>query len=138
MIVQRLIPFTGLVGFILLVASCTQKTKYTDRIYKKPTIVANPQIKSLTPEESLKRMYLPEGYTIELVASEPLIGEPVSIAWDGDGRMYVAQMLTYMQDVDGTNENEPWSRISLLEDVNKDGRMDKSTVFIDSLILPRI
>jgi hypothetical protein len=72
------------------------------------------------------------------VASEPLVGEPVSITWDGNGRMYVAQMLTYMQDADATNENEPWSRVSLLEDTDGDGRVDKSSVYIDSLVLPRI
>ena len=75
---------------------------------------------------------------MELVASEPMINEPVAIEWDGNGKMYVAEMLTYMQDIDGTNQQEPWSRISVLEDLNKDGKMDKSTVFIDSIILPRI
>jgi mono/diheme cytochrome c family protein len=86
----------------------------------------------------LKRFHLPEGYKIELVASEPFIGEPVAIAWDGDGKMYVAQMMTYMQDIDAKDENAPWSRISVLEDMNNDGRMDKSSTYIDSLVLPRI
>jgi mono/diheme cytochrome c family protein len=52
--------------------------------------------------------------------------------------MYVAQMNTYMQDVDAGNENEPWSKTSLLEDTDADGRIDKSSVYIDSMILPRI
>jgi mono/diheme cytochrome c family protein/glucose/arabinose dehydrogenase len=123
---------------ICLVCSCKTRTEQPDRIYKKPVIVANPVLKSLSPEEALQTFYLPEGYKIELVASEPLIGEPVSITWDGDGRMYVAQMRTYMQDADATNENAPWSRISLLEDGNGDGKVDKSSVFIDSMVLPRI
>lgn len=118
--------------------SCKEKKEYKDEIYTKPKIVADPQIKDLTPEESLKSFYLPKGYKIELVASEPLIGEPVSITWDADGKMYVAQMMTYMQDVNATNENAPWSRVSLLEDQNGDGRMDKSSVYIDSMVLPRI
>lgn len=86
----------------------------------------------------MKTMYLPEGYRLELVASEPEIQEPVAIAWDGNGRMYVAQMRTYMQDVDGTGQDLPTSRISRLEDTDGDGKMDKSTVFIDSLVLPRM
>jgi glucose/arabinose dehydrogenase len=118
--------------------SCRNHTTYKDEIYVKPTIVANPEIRALSAEESLKHFYLPKGYKIELVANEPMIGEPVSIAWDGDGKMYVAQMMTYMQDVDATNENEPWSRLSLLEDANGDGKIDKSSVYIDSLVLPRI
>lgn len=121
---------------VCIITSC-QKT-YRDEIYKKPAIVADPVIKDLTPEESLQTMYLPKGYKIQLVASEPLINEPVTVVWDGNGKMYVAQMMTYMQDIDAGNENQPWSRISVLEDTNNDGVMDKSTTFIDSLVLPRI
>ena len=83
-------------------------------------------------------MYLPKGYHMELVASEPMIQDPVAITWDGNGRMYVAEMLTYMQDADATGEQKPWSRIMRLEDTDNDGKMDKSTVFIDSLLLPRM
>jgi glucose/arabinose dehydrogenase/mono/diheme cytochrome c family protein len=133
-------------SFLLLVAcigllfnSCDQTKKvYTDNIYTKPLLVKDPPVDFLSPEESMKTMYLPEGYRIELVASEPMINEPVAMAWDANGKLYVAEMLTYMQDVDGTNEDEPWSRISVLEDLDGDGKMDKSTVFIDSLLLPRI
>jgi glucose/arabinose dehydrogenase len=92
----------------------------------------------LSPEESMKTMVLPEGYHVQLVASEPMIKEPVAIAWDGNAKMYVAEMMTYMQDADATGEQEPRSRISLLEDTDNDGKMDKSSVFIDSLLLPRM
>jgi hypothetical protein len=67
-----------------------------------------------------------------------MIKEPVAIAWDGNARMYVAEMVTYMQDADATGEQEPISRISLLEDTDNDGKMDMSTIFIDSLLLPRM
>jgi mono/diheme cytochrome c family protein len=123
---------------ILIGLSCSKEKKYRDEIYEKPQIVADPPLKSLSPEESLATMYVPKGYKIELVASEPMMDEPVAIAWDGNGKMYVAQMVTYMQDADAINENEPWSRISILEDSNNDGKMDKHTVFIDSMVLPRI
>jgi mono/diheme cytochrome c family protein/glucose/arabinose dehydrogenase len=92
----------------------------------------------LSPEESMKSMLLPKGYHLELVASEPMVQEPVAIAWDGDGKMYVAEMNTYMQDVNGTGENEPVCRIVLLEDTNGDGKMDKRSVFVDNLVLPRM
>ncbi len=75
---------------------------------------------------------------MELVASDPMIREPVAIAWDGNAKMYVAEMDTYMQDVDGTGEHDPVSRVMLLEDTNNDGKMDKSSVFIDKLLLPRM
>jgi mono/diheme cytochrome c family protein len=138
MIFKRLLLSICFACVLLYLTACKQNNQYIDEIYSKPAIVANPELKTLTPEESLKSFYLPQGYKIELVASEPMIGEPVSIAWDGDGKMYVAQMMTYMQDVDASNENAPWSRISLLEDMDNDGRMDKSSVYIDSLVLPRI
>ncbi|HEY5369064.1 MAG TPA: HEAT repeat domain-containing protein [Hanamia sp.] len=105
---------------------------------QKPVFNPHPSSAYLSPEESLKTMYLPKGYHMELVASEPMIQEPVAITWDGNGRMYVAEMLTYMKDADATGERLPWSRIMLLEDTNNDGKMDKSTVFIDSLLLPRM
>jgi len=121
---------------VALASAC--KKEYRDEIYTKPQIVADPVIKDMSPEESLKTMYVPKGYKIQLVASEPLINEPVTVVWDGNGKMYVAQMMTYMQDADATDENAPWSRISVLEDTDNDGMMDKSTTFIDSLVLPRI
>lgn len=129
---------TRLSFLFLVLFSCTEPEQtYRDEIYQKPAIDPDPAAPSLSPEESMKTMYLPGGYELQLVASEPMIKEPVAIAWDGDGKMYVAEMLTYMQDIDGTNENEPWSRVSVLEDTDGDGKMDKSTVFVDSLVLPR-
>ncbi|HEY5824446.1 MAG TPA: HEAT repeat domain-containing protein, partial [Cyclobacteriaceae bacterium] len=129
----------GILALVIVFFSCEQKeVKYQDEIYIKPKIDPNPVLKSQSPEESLTSLYLPKGYHAELVANEPMVNEPVSIAWDGNGKMYVAQMMTYMQDADATNENMPWSRISLLEDTDDDGEMDKSRVFIDSMVLPRI
>ena len=91
-----------------------------------------------SPDESMKSFRLPKGYRLELVASEPMITEPVAIAWDGNGRMYVAQMDTYMQTIDAKGQYEPGSKIMLLEDTDDDGRMDKSSIFIDSLTAPRM
>ncbi|MEO9003599.1 MAG: c-type cytochrome [Ginsengibacter sp.] len=122
-----------LVLFSLILFSCNQQQKY-----REPVFNPHPTGAYLTPEESMKTIYLPKGYHIELVASEPMIKEPVAIAWDGNGRMYVAEMNTYMQDADATGERKPTSRILRLEDTNNDGVMDKRTVFVDSLLLPRM
>ena len=102
------------------------------------SISQHPSIIPLSPEESINTFRLPEGYHLELVASEPMISEPTAIAWDGNGRMYVAQMETYMQTVDAKDQDKARSRIMFLEDTNDDGKMDKSTVFIDSLVAPRM
>lgn len=130
---------SGLAVIIFMVFSCTKtSTNIDNQSFRKPEFNPNPTNEYLSPEESLASMHLPEGYRLELVASEPMIKEPVAIVWDGNGKMYVAEMLTYMQDANAKGEQKPLSRISLLEDTNNDGKMDKSTVFIDSLLLPRM
>ena len=50
----------------------------------------------LSPEASMKTIVLPPGYRLELVASEPMIEEPVVIDWDPDGRLWVVEMTGYM------------------------------------------
>ena len=91
----------------------------------------------LSPEAELKTFVLPPGYRAELVASEPLIDHPILIEWDADGRMWIIELVGYMENMAATTEWNPTSRVSVLEDTNKDGRMDKKTVFTDGLILPR-
>jgi len=94
--------------------------------------------KALSPEASIATMELPKGYRIEPVLTEPQIAEPVMVAFDGNGRMYVAEMRTYMMDADGTGEQQPVSRVSRHEDTDGDGVYDRHTVFADKLLLPRI
>jgi glucose/arabinose dehydrogenase/mono/diheme cytochrome c family protein len=91
-----------------------------------------------SPVDEMRSIYVPKGYHLQLVASEPMVSQPVAIAWDGDGRMYVAEMTTYMKNVNGTGQRANTCRIKLLEDTNGDGFMDKVTIFADSLVLPRM
>lgn len=91
-----------------------------------------------SPEEQLFSFKIAEaGYRIELVASDPMIQDPVAITFDGEGRLWVVEMRGYMQDIDRSRVNDPIGRISVLEDTNRDGIMDKGTVFLDNLVLPR-
>ncbi len=123
--------------FSLSLVSCTNPDSIFDDFTRK-VVDTNPPVAPLSPEDSIRRMQLPPGYRVELVASEPMVQEPVGLAWDGNGRMYVAEMNTYMIDANATDEFEPLSRIKLLEDTDGDGKMDKSSIFIDSLVLPRV
>jgi mono/diheme cytochrome c family protein len=66
-----------------------------------------------------------------------MVEEPILIDWDPDGRMWVIEEIGYMSDMPATDEHEPIGRISVLEDTNRDGKMDKKTVFLDKLVLPR-
>ena len=80
---------------------------------------------------------VPKGFKLELVAAEPMIEEPVCMAWGPDGELYVAEMRSYMQDIDMSGELKPVSRVVKLVDTNSDGRMDKATTYLDNLVLPR-
>lgn len=123
---------------VFLFACNSPKNDTSKRAFQRKVVDTNPPAIPLSPEESIKKMQLPPGYHVELVASEPMVQEPVAIAWDGNGRMYVAEMNTYMKDAIATGEYMPTSRIKLLEDTDGDGKMDKSSIFIDSLVLPRV
>lgn len=92
---------------------------------------------ALSPEDALKTFYMPPGYHVELVASEPLVQEPVALDWDLAGRLWVVEMPGFMADLRGSNEHDPIGRVVVLEDTNGDGRMDKRTVFADGLVLAR-
>ena len=81
---------------------------------------------------------LPAGYRMELVAADPDIISPTLIEFDGNGRMYVGEMISYMMDADASREHDPISRISRWESTKGDGHFDKHTVFADHLVAPRM
>ncbi len=91
----------------------------------------------LTAEEEMKTFKVAPGYRVELVASEPLVHNPIFFEFDPDGRLWVVEYQGYMRDLAGTGEGDPICRVVVLEDTDGDGRMDKSTVFLDHLVMPR-
>ncbi len=99
---------------------------------------AMPPVQAKTPQEEAKTFQLPPGYHLELVMSEPVIKEPVIATFDGDGRMFVAEFRSYMQEIDGKDELTKTSRISLHWSSKGDGVYDRHTVFADNLVLPRM
>ncbi|GAB2785830.1 hypothetical protein GCM10027275_32790 [Rhabdobacter roseus] len=90
-----------------------------------------------SPAEEAKTFRVEPGFQVQLVAAEPLVQDPVVITFDEDGRLWVVEMRGFMPDIDGNGEEQPLGRISILEDLDADGTMDKSTLYLDSLILPR-
>lgn len=126
--------FTFVLGLVL--ASCSKPTELPRDAAKTAASPSPPM--ALSPAASIATMQLPDGYRLEPVLAEPHIAEPVMIAFDGNGRMYVAEMRTYMMDAEGTGEQEPVSRVSRHEDTDGDGVYDRHTVFADKLLLPRI
>ena len=90
-----------------------------------------PREDPLSPEDSLAAFEIDGDYRLELVASEPLVTDPVELCFDERGRMYVAEMRDYPLGVQ--EESGPQSRIRLLEDTDGDGRMDTSTIWADEI-----
>src|ERR671911_2289956 len=85
---------------------------------------------ALTPADALKTFYMPPGYRLELVASEPLVKDPVVMDWDGEGRIWVVEMPGFVPNLSAPEPfMEPIGKIVVLEDANRDGVMDKRTVF---------
>ena len=96
-----------------------------------------PPAPALKQEDALKSFKIATGFRIELAASEPLVEDPVAITWDPDGRIWAVEMQAYMPNIDGKGEDAPINRVVVLEDTDGDGRMDKSTTFLDKLVMPR-
>src|SRR6185369_6312703 len=93
----------------------------------------------LSPEEAVPKFIMAEpGYALEPVLSEPDIADPVACVFDGNGRLYVAEMRSYMQDLEGGNAHAPVSRVSVHWSSKGDGHFDKHAVFADKLHLPRM
>ncbi len=104
----------------------------------------------LSPLEAVKRFQLQPGLTATVVAAEPMINKPIAVQWDARGRLWVAETVEYPNGRRPLNA-EAWKeggvldpdhydrpardRISILEDTNGDGVMDKKTVFHEGLEL---
>ena len=83
---------------------------------------------AMAPADTAKAMKLPADFTAAVFASEPEIHQPIAMAWDDRGRLWVAEMLSYP-----AWAKEGKDRILILEDTDRDGCADKTTVFTDTL-----
>ncbi|WP_353719896.1 PVC-type heme-binding CxxCH protein [Dyadobacter sp. 676] len=99
-------------------------------IFVAATERTNEYSREVKPEDALATFELPEGFQIEMVASEPMISDPVAMEIDENGLMYVVEMHGYPLDKSGTG------KVRILRDADGDGKMDKSVVFAENLVLP--
>ena len=88
----------------------------------------------LSPEESLKKLHVREGFKAEIIACEPVVLDPVAFDWDEHGNLWVVEMADYPLGMDG--KGKPGGRVVMLEDTDHDGRYDKRNVMADGLNFP--
>jgi mono/diheme cytochrome c family protein/glucose/arabinose dehydrogenase len=96
-----------------------------------------PPAPARSPEEELATFTVEPGLRVELVASEPLVEDPVVALFDAHARLWVVEMRGFMPDIDAKGEDAPVGRIVVLRDTDGDGRMDVRTVYREGLVLPR-
>lgn len=89
---------------------------------------------ALEPEQGLESIVLPQGYHIELVAAEPLVADPINLAFDPDGSLWVVEMGDYPRGTGGADG--AGGRIKNLRDEDRDGAFDSASVFLDRLSFP--
>lgn len=86
----------------------------------------------LTPQQSIDAMTVPDGFSVEVVAAEPQIVNPVAMCIDAKGRFWVTESFEYPRRSAGPGRD----RIKVLEDTSGDGQIDKVTVFAEGLNIP--
>ncbi len=96
-----------------------------------------PPVLPLSPVEQARRFWLPPGYRLEPVLSDPIVEDPAQIVFDGNGRMFVVELRGYFQTPEGIDLIPPIGRISMHEDRDNDGVYERHSVFVDKLVFPR-
>ncbi|HRQ50671.1 MAG TPA: dehydrogenase, partial [Agriterribacter sp.] len=102
------------VALIAFISSCKQKPRYPG---------------PLSPEASMKTFRFADDFKAEIYAAEPLVTDPVDLAFDEEGNAYVVSM----PDAYKPDSVKGKGKILLLKDINNDGRADTAIVFADSL-----
>ena len=102
-----------------------------------------PRVPPLEPSEALKSFETLPGFEMQLLAAEPLVTDPVAIAYDENGRAYVAEMSDYPYTDKTTDKafvertmDRPIGRVRLLEDTDGDGDFDRGDIFAEELSWP--
>ena len=101
-----------------------------------------PRVPHTPADKAIETFALAAGFTVELVAAEPLVADPVDACFDADGRMFVCEMHGYPFSEEPNRLNPQGGGkkqagiIRMLEDTNGDGKLDRSTVFADTISWP--
>ncbi len=103
-------------------------------LFVQSTAVAKsgPPASPLSAAAALEEFVVADGYKVELAACEPEVVDPVDVRFDERGRMWVVEMRDYPR---GPAPGGPGTcQVRILDDFDRDGRFETSTVFADGLL----
>ncbi|QDT36288.1 PVC-type heme-binding CxxCH protein [Stratiformator vulcanicus] len=83
-------------------------------------------------DKAADHMSVPEGFRVQLAAAEPDVRQPIAMALDDRGRVWVAEAYEYPRRAKGDKGRD---RILIFEDTDLDGTLDKRTIFYEGLNL---
>ncbi|MDF1858706.1 MAG: FG-GAP-like repeat-containing protein [Verrucomicrobiales bacterium] len=89
---------------------------------------------NLSPEEAREQASPPDGFTIDLIAAEPVLTQPIAMTFDARGRIWVIEGHTYPVRDEG-NFNEGKDRILIFEDADSNGSFETRKVFAENINL---
>ena len=122
--------FAMVLGSVLLSASASIAQQ------PKPALIPHAQDKPPNdprdPVTAARMMTVPKGFSVEVVASEPDIVNPVAMTIDERGRFWITESLEYPRREPGPGKD----RVKILEDTDGDGRADRFTTFMEGLNIP--
>ncbi len=119
-----------LLSFVFLTNPVASQPKDKAKWPPSPHIAAT---EPLRPEAQLKKMKVPPGFEIQLVASDPDIRKPINIAFDAAGRLWVTETIEYPY---AAKDGQGRDAVKILEDFEPDGKARKITTFVDKLNIP--
>jgi putative heme-binding domain-containing protein len=122
----------SLAGLLFLVVVLLGSATYADHDDVIPHRQDRPPNDPYTAAEAQAKMTVPEGFRVELVASEPDIVNPIAMTFDDRGRIFVTESVEYPRKPAGPGRD----RIKILEDRDGDGRCEHVTVFADGMNIP--
>ncbi len=122
-------PIPTFLAFLTLLATASAQEDSFPEIYNsEPDKNAAPP----SPQDALASFQLPEGFNATIFAAEPEVQNPIAMAWDKRGRMWVAENFTYAEK--GKRLDLALrDRILIFEDSDGDGKADSRKVFSDKL-----
>ncbi len=136
---HRLVAYTGVLDDVKLTADWStytgNRSTYATQALWSIAQREGREERFLSPEQAASAMTSLEGYSVKAWAGEPMVQQPMAFCWDDRGRLWIAENLDYETRGRGFSKAGN-SRITILEDTNRDGVADSRKVFMEGIVFP--